>query len=69
MVKVVFAGCTPGRSPVGLRLPGEGNNQPRRGSVCCASAAEVKSCADSRCPFKLSFQKPSKTTPFVSADY
>jgi hypothetical protein len=33
---LVFAGCTPGRSPVGLRLPGEGNNQPRRKSVRCA---------------------------------
>jgi hypothetical protein len=33
---LVFAGCTPGRSPVGLRLPGEGNNQPRRRSMRCA---------------------------------
>ena len=35
VVEVVFAGCTPGRSPVGLRLPGEGNNQPRRRRVRC----------------------------------
>jgi alpha-L-fucosidase len=33
---VVFAGCAPGRSPVGLRLPGEGNNQPRRRRARCA---------------------------------
>jgi hypothetical protein len=34
---LVFAGCAPGRSPVGLRLPGEGNNQPRRRRARCAS--------------------------------
>ena len=38
VVGVVVAGCTPGRSPVGLRLPGEGNNQPQRGRVRCTSA-------------------------------
>ena len=38
VVNIVFAGCTPGRTLVGLRLPGEGNNQPQRRRVRCTSA-------------------------------
>jgi hypothetical protein len=36
VVNCALAGCTPGASPVGLRLPGEGNNRPRGETLRCA---------------------------------
>ena len=55
VVKVVFAGCTPGRTLVGLRLPGEGNDQPRRRRVRCTQPR-------ARCPMQnRASETPSDT--------
>ena len=44
VVNIVFAGCTPGRTLVGLRLPGEGNNQPQQRRVRCTQPRPRTHC-------------------------
>jgi hypothetical protein len=60
VVNCVLAGCAPAGSPVGLRLPGEGNNRPRGEYLRCARPAGVKSCAASRPPSMQA--TPTRTT-------